>query len=78
MKAKYNFGSLKRLLCPNNNDTNFIANFKQIMEILRKTHEAVAALQPFSGRVFMTSHGLVCAIGVRGPKRPVRNMTARM
>lgn len=31
MEIKYNFGSLKTLLCPNNNDTNFIAYFKQLI-----------------------------------------------
>lgn len=41
MKTKYVFGSLEILLCSNNNDTNFIANFKQIIEILKKAYEAV-------------------------------------
>ena len=33
MKTKYKFGSLKRRLYPDDNDTDFIANFKQITEI---------------------------------------------
>lgn len=41
-KTMYKFGALKRLLCLNNNATNFIANFEQTMEISMKTDEAVA------------------------------------
>lgn len=33
MKKKCKFGSSERQLCPNNNDSNFVANFKQIMYI---------------------------------------------
>lgn len=29
-KTKYKFGLFKRLLCPNNKDANFIANFKKL------------------------------------------------
>lgn len=33
MKANYKCGSLKRRLFPNDNDTDFITNFKKIMQI---------------------------------------------
>lgn len=42
MTAKYEVGSLKRLLCPNNSVANFTEDFEQTMEILRNTDEAVA------------------------------------
>lgn len=42
LETKYKFVLLRSLLCPNNNDANFIANRKQIIEISRKTCEAVA------------------------------------
>lgn len=36
MKAKYKFGSFKWQLCPDNNDTNLVANFKQLIWIFKK------------------------------------------
>lgn len=41
-KAEYEFGSFERLNRPNNNDTNRIANFGRITEIIKKMCEAVA------------------------------------
>lgn len=38
---KIKVGSIKILLCPNKNDTNFTADFKQIIWILIKTDETV-------------------------------------
>lgn len=38
---KYKSGSLKGLLHPGNNETNLIANFEEIIEMLEKTYEAV-------------------------------------
>lgn len=49
MKTKYKFDSLKALFCSDNNDCNFISDFKEMMQIYRKTDEAVATLQPVSG-----------------------------
>lgn len=58
------FGSLERLLCVSNNNTDVIANCKQIMGILRKTYEAVGTPQLHSGDFSMPSHNLVCGIGI--------------
>lgn len=60
MKTKYKFGSLKRLLCFDNNDTNFIVSLEQINKILKKTDEAVVAPQPLSSHFSMMSQNLVC------------------
>lgn len=35
VKTEYEFGSLKRLFCMNNNDKNFIANLEQIIKIVK-------------------------------------------
>lgn len=52
VKTKYKFGALKRLLCPDNIDNNFVANFEQIMETLRNTAEGVATTPvPFRRRL---------------------------
>lgn len=77
-KTKYKFGSLKRRLYPDDNDTDFIANVKQITEIWRKTDEAVATHNALSGNFSMTSQNFVCAIGGRRPKPAPRNMTGRL
>lgn len=53
---RQNLGSLKTLLTPNNNDTNFIGNSKIITEILGKTDETMTALQPLSSDFSMMSH----------------------
>lgn len=41
MKTAYKFGSLEILIGPDNNDTKVTLNFEQIMEVLKKRHEAV-------------------------------------
>lgn len=41
VKTKCKYGSLRRLLFPSNNDTDFMANFKQIFKIIMKTYKAV-------------------------------------
>lgn len=48
-KTKYKFASLQRLLCLDGGDTNFIPNFGEILEILKKTCEAVAPPYSLSG-----------------------------
>lgn len=60
--AVHQFGVLKSLLCPVNNDTNVIANFKQIFWMLGKTGYAEATPQPASRDLFMTSQNLVFVI----------------
>lgn len=57
-KTKWELGSLKRLQCPTHNEANFVANFKQLMEILRETDETVATPEPHFGDVSMTSQEL--------------------
>lgn len=52
-------GSFERLLCPNNNYPIFIANFKHIIEILRKTGEATP--QPLSSGFSTAPQNLGCA-----------------
>lgn len=44
MKTEHRFGSLTRLLCPDNN-TNFIADLKQIIEISRSSGDSPATIQ---------------------------------
>lgn len=46
--AEYKYGSLKTLLSPDNNDTNFIANFKQTVTIIGKNGEIATTYQPLS------------------------------
>lgn len=48
MKTKHTFGLLKQLLYCSKNDSNLIANFKLTIQILKKTHEAVAIPQLLS------------------------------
>lgn len=74
----YMFCSLKRLHCPDNNDTSFIANFTGIIEILNRTYEAVANPRPFSRDFSMASQDLVRTIVAQQPKPPPRNMIARV
>lgn len=65
MKTKYKLGALKRLICLNDSDTNFIANFRQVIEILKETDEAVVTPQLLPREVPMMSQNLDCSIGGR-------------
>lgn len=58
-----------------NNDTNFIANFERIIEMIKKTSKGVATLSPLWRHriLFVTSQNLVCAIGGRRLEPPRRN-----
>lgn len=47
MNTKYNFYN-QRLLC-NDKNSNFIANFQEIVEMLKKTYEAADTPKPPSG-----------------------------
>lgn len=44
-------------------EVSFVANFKQVMEVLKKTDRAVGAPHPLLGNFFTSSQGLVRAIG---------------
>lgn len=59
MKTKYRFGSLKKLLCPGNDNTNLIADFRHIIEMLKKADEAVGTPHPLSGNVATMPQNLV-------------------
>lgn len=63
MKTKHKFGFLKRLLCHDNKYANFIAKFKQVTRILRKTHDMVATHQPLSTEVSVMSQTFISVIG---------------
>lgn len=78
MKTKYRLVSLKGLLHPANNVTNFIANFKEIMELLGKTGAPVVTPQPLSGNFSVTSQNVVSVISARPPKPLPKNMTGRL
>lgn len=43
---QYNPHSLKRVFCPNDNNTNVTEKFKQTIEILKKTYSTEAVLKP--------------------------------
>lgn len=58
MNTKYEFDLLRRLPCPNNNNTNFTADVKQMIHILNKTYEAMATPQPLSASFSITSQSL--------------------
>lgn len=50
VETKHNLVSLKRQLCLGNNDTNFIAKSKQIIEVVKKiVYKAVATPSTFRG-----------------------------
>lgn len=79
MNIKYMFGSLKKLGCPVNSDTNSIANLKQTIEILQKWYQAVAPPSTLSGDFSVTSQNLACAIGCRRRKPPrLSHVTERL
>lgn len=61
MKTKYQFCSPQRLLCPDNNNANFIAKFEQIVYIIKKTDEEEATPQPRFSDFAMASPNLVGA-----------------
>lgn len=74
LQAKYKIGLLNRLLCPDNNNMNFITNFEQILGI--QTDEAALTPQPLFGNFSMSSENLVCETGGCRQKLLPRNMTA--
>lgn len=55
-KTKHRFRSLKTELCPDNNTTNFIPNFEQKIEVIKKT---VVTSQALSGNSSVASQKLV-------------------
>lgn len=60
MKTKYKLRWL--LLCHGNNDTSFIVNISQIIEILKKMYEAAVTPKSLSGN-FSMSQNLVRSFG---------------
>lgn len=47
MKTKYKVSLFQRPHCPYTHDTNFIANFEQVIEILKEIAETVPNPNPF-------------------------------
>lgn len=77
MMTRYNFGSFKRVLCPITiDDTNFISNFRQIIQMFGTANEAAATKQKLSCWVFIASQCLACAVfGGCQPQPLPKNMT---
>lgn len=62
VETKHNLVSLKRQLCLGNNDTNFIAKSKQIIEVVKKiVYKAVATPSHFPG--ICTWHQRILFVG---------------
>lgn len=78
MKTKYKFGSVKRLLGPENSDADFVTNFRQIIKIINKTFQSVVIVQPLCGVFSETSANLVAAIGGCRRKPPPRSLNGRL
>lgn len=68
MKTKYKFSLFERLLCPDTNGANVMANLKQIIQISKEAYKSVATPSDFA----MTSQNP----HARPPERPPRSLTA--
>lgn len=78
MKTMYKYKAQDKvqiLLCTDNSATSFIADFKQVMEGLMKTHEAMATPRTLFSNFSATSQNLVCEIGGCRPEPPPINIT---
>lgn len=70
IKREYQFGSLGKLLRPDNNDADLMVDFEQVMEILNKTNGTVglpscfpAILDDFAQARLWDSLGWTIAMG---------------
>lgn len=73
--AKYKVSLLQRPLCPDTNDTDFIANLEQVIEILKGIDETVPNPQSSSGKVLMMSWDLAQVIGDWRRNPPTENIS---
>lgn len=76
MKTRYKLSLLEKLLCPDNNGTNFMANWINSGDIKQNMLTSGSSLATFQQLFSVASQSHVCAIGNCQTNPSLRQMTA--